>query len=94
LVLEGETQPPQPHEGRAAINHGRIVAVVPDGDAADRFLWLALLDSLKAMASICQVSLQLTFAHAKDALLTYRSFFSGHARSAFAATVVGVRLMR
>ena len=39
-------------------------------DDADRFLWQALLDSLRAMAPVCPASNCLTFAHAKDALLT------------------------
>jgi fungalysin metallopeptidase (M36) len=38
-------------------------------DAADRFLWQTLLDSLKSMSSACPQANCLTLAHAKQALL-------------------------
>ncbi len=42
-------------------------------DLADRLLWQASIDALKAMAPLCKESLALTLTHAKDALVTAAS---------------------
>ena len=39
-------------------------------DQADRVMWQALIDSLKACTPICQAEGRLTFKHAKDALIS------------------------
>lgn len=47
-----------------------VIASSGDVDLADRFLWQSCVNSLKAMAPLCEQSLSLTLTHAKDAMVT------------------------
>ena len=48
-----------------------IAALHPSSseDVADRYLWQASIDALKAMSPLCHDSLSLTLVHAKDAFV-------------------------
>ena len=47
-----------------------VETAISNADGADRAMWQVLIDSLKACTPTCQSAGRLTFAHAKDALVS------------------------
>jgi len=71
-----------------------LIALGMTADDADRFLWQALLDSLRGMAPTCPRHDCLTLAHAKDALLTAsREMEATLPPSAGATNAIGAALL-